>query len=231
MSSRASRPLPPAACVPLLPLSPVAPSRFHPSASLSLPDNFPSSCVIHLALVQNSVCLSRSDFHYSSYFSLPPQRLLHLYRLYLFLFLTLKHCTTISLSSVASSTPTFLSYLFVLKQPCQQLSFFFFRFSFSSILDTPSRISLPDSPSLFLNIALLSSSPFVLPFFQHDFPPSTFLDSPLSCGVPLAVSPSSVTPTSYFSMPPYPRFVARCSYPRRGTTGGTCVRSTSIDLF
>lgn len=62
------------------------PAHLPPSQIVS-----PSLPVIYLALVQNSGCLSRSDSRYPPYFLLPPQRLLRLYRLYTFLFLTLKH--------------------------------------------------------------------------------------------------------------------------------------------
>lgn len=128
-------------------------------------------------------------------------------------------------------TPTFLGHLSFLKQPCQQLSFFLFCLFFPSI-DTTSRVSLPGFTLSIFQYRLASFLVFTLPFFQHSLPPSTLPHSPLSCGVPLAVPPSSVTPTSYFSMPPYPpRFVARRSLPPQGTIGGTCVRSTSIDLF
>lgn len=117
------------------------------------------------------------------------------------------------------SIPTFLSHLSFLKEPyrCQQLSPFLIRFSFSSILDTTSHVFPPRFTLSISQYRLAFFLTFALPFFQHGFPPSTFLDSPLSCGVPLAVPPSSVTPTSYFSMPPYPpRFVARCFLPPQG---------------
>ena len=107
MSSRASLPLPPFACVPLLPLSPVAPSWFHPGVSLSLPDSSPSSQVIYLALVQNSDYPSRFNFRYPPYLSLPPQRF-RLYRLYTFLFFaSLYHYLSSAYRSLC--IPTFFS--------------------------------------------------------------------------------------------------------------------------
>lgn len=61
-----------------------------------------------------------------------------------FVYLSLTHVEAIYYyPSPVHCTPTFLSHVSFLKQPCQQLSFFLFRFSFSSILDTTSRISLP----------------------------------------------------------------------------------------
>lgn len=129
-------------------------------------------------------------------------------------------------------TPTFLGHLSFLKQPCQQLSFFLFRLFFSFHRHHVTRFPPWIHPLYFSISSCFLPRIFTLPFFQHSLPPSTFPHSPLSCGVPLAVPPSSVTPTSYFSMPPYPpRFVARRSLPPQGTIGGTCVRSTSIDLF
>lgn len=167
MSSRASLPLPPTARVPLLPLSPVAPSRFHPGASLSLPDSSPSSHVIHLALVQNSGCPSRSDSRYPPYFSLPPQRLVRLYPfvylspsrvevVYCYLFPV--HCHEAPL--------LFSAHLSFLKQPCQQLSSFLFRFSFSSILDTPRHAS----PSLIHPLYFSISSCFLTHIRPSIFP-------------------------------------------------------------
>lgn len=44
---------------------------------------------------------------YPSYLSLPPQRLLRLYRLYTFPFLVLRHCITVSLLSITSTHPYF----------------------------------------------------------------------------------------------------------------------------
>lgn len=203
------------------------PAHLPPSQIVS-----PSLPVIYLALVQNSGCLSRSDSRYPPYFLLPPQRLLRLYRLYTFLFLTLKHQIIIPLPSIASKRPYFSqpSLFFEAALPATiflHFSFLFFFHSGHHVTHLPPRCTLSTS-----QYRLASFLTFALPFFQRGFPPSTFLDSPFSYGVPLAVPPSSVTPTSYFSMPPYPpRFVARCFLPPQGTTGGTCVRSTSIDLF
>lgn len=220
MSSRASLPLPPAARVPLLPLSPVAPSRFHPGASHSLPDSSPSSRAIHLAPVQNSGYPSRSVSRYPPYFSLPPQRLLRLYRLYTFPFLALKHYISVSLLSIASKHPYFSQPSLFLERALPLPATIFLPYPFLFFLHSRHHVIRLPPPLFTLSISqyrLASFLTFALPFFQHGFPPSTFLDSPLSCGVPLAVPPSSVTPTSYFSMPPYPpRFVARCFLPPQG---------------
>lgn len=177
MSSRASLPLPPAARVPLLLLSPVAPSWFHPGASLSLPDSSPPSNIIHLALVQNSgylvlipvICLI-SRF-------LPSQR--EISPSLSFIYFSFSHVKALyyylSPVSLLRRTLTFLNLSF-LKQPCQQLSFSIFHFSFSYILNTMSRISLLDSLSLFLSIALLpfSPSPSLLPTRFPSFHVSRF---------------------------------------------------------
>lgn len=168
MSSRASLPLPPAARVPLLPLSPVAPSRFHPGASHSHPDSFPTTnCHPSRSYSEFGLSVSPSDSRATRrYFSLPLHRDFSVSTLP---FLALKRCIAISLLSMASTHPYF-SHLSFLKQPCQQLSFFLFRVPLSLILDTTSPVFLPDSPLSVPQYRLASFLTFAIPFFQHGLP-------------------------------------------------------------
>lgn len=127
----------------------------------------------------------------------------------------------------------FSTHLSFLEQPCQQLSFFLFRFSFSSILDTPRHAS----PSL-IHPLYFSISPC---FLTHIHPPvfPTLLPSfHISRFPSLLRCPSGRSTLFSDSHQPYldaalPTKVRGALFPTPAGVqpGGTCVRSTSIDLF
>lgn len=222
---------PVAAGIPLLPLSPVAPSlsltpaRFSPSQMIP-----PSSFVIHLTFVQNSVCPSRFDSRYI-----------------VFLFL-------------ASSGENFFvcrTYTFSFSPRClvSSSSFVHFRRAPTSSLISLSRNSLAENDlSSFLAAVSL---PFEAP--RHAFPSLIhLLDFSTPSHFLLHIHPS-VFPARHllphFQIPSLVQHPSGCStlfsdshqlfldaalptelrnalsYPRRDTTRSTCVRSTSIDLF
>lgn len=137
--------------------------------------------------------------------------------MYIFSFFALRHYITIPFLSITSTHPYFSRPSLFLETALPATIFLPFP-SFFFLHSRHHETRLPPGFTLsVIQYRLAFFLTFTLPFFQHRFPPSAFLDSPLSCGIPLAVPPSSVTPTSYFSMPPYPpRFVARCSLSPQG---------------
>lgn len=205
-------------------------SQFNPCAFLSFPDDSPSSFVIHLTFVQNSVCPSRLDsryivfllassgeisslsvlripFSFLSRCLVPSSSFVHLRRAPTFSLISL------SRNSLAENDPS--SFLAAVSLPFEAPRHAF-----------PSLIHLLDfsTPSHFLHHIHPSVFParHLLPHFQIP----SLLQHPSGCSTLFSDSHQlfldAALPTELRNALPYPR---------RGTIRGTCVRSTSIDLF